>query len=287
MRKEVVFGATSLVDFSGQDQRPFRELYRVITNTCFLLADTERVPFISIMRIALGPLLLLQGRQVRRTAIRLPEAAGPRHGRILLEGTNRELKLLFVGDSTMAGVGVTCQEMALASQTAVEVSGLLSRPVRWQIIAKSGVKTDQILALVAKEELLDADVLITALGVNDVLAQTEPRDFVRAYETLIAALLPAGRVRIAIISGLPPLHITPAFPQPLRWFLGIYARRLDRFLLRWIRGHHGVSYISLQWATDRKRLATDRFHPGEGLYQDWAHQIAQQIAHEFSAASIA
>jgi lysophospholipase L1-like esterase len=239
------------------------------------------------MRIALGPLLLLQGRQVRRTAIRLPEAAGPRHGRILLEGTNRELKLLFVGDSTMAGVGVTRQEMALASQAAVEVSRLLSRPVRWQIIAKSGVKTNQILALVAQQDLLDADVLITALGVNDVLAQTKPRDFVRAYEKLIAALLPAGRLRIAIISGLPPLHITPAFPQPLRWFLGIYARRLDRILLRWIRGNHGVSYISLQWATDRKRLATDRFHPGEGLYQDWAHQVAQQIAHEFSAASLA
>ena len=31
-----------------------------------------------IARVLLGPLLLWQGRQVRATALRLPEAAGPR-----------------------------------------------------------------------------------------------------------------------------------------------------------------------------------------------------------------
>jgi lysophospholipase L1-like esterase len=244
------------------------------------------MPYTSIVKFVLAPLLLFQGRWVRKTALRLPEAEGERQGCISFNASADTLNLLFVGDSTMAGVGAARQDEALGAMTAREVSALLSRSVRWQIIAKSGVKTGQILALTEQENLLDADVLITALGVNDVLAQTKPRDLVGAYEKLIATLLPAGRAGIAIISGLPPLHITPAIPQPLRWFLGIYARKLNRSLRRWIRDGRGLSYVSLQWATDVRRLAADRFHPGEDLYREWAHQIARQIAHDLGVVSI-
>ena len=101
------------------------------------------MPFVSIVKIALGPLLLIQGRRARRTALRMPEAAGQRQGWILREGSVNALNLLFVGDSTMAGVGVARQEAALAWRTAVEVSGLLSRPARWRVIAKTGLKTSQ------------------------------------------------------------------------------------------------------------------------------------------------
>lgn len=158
--------------------------------------------------------------------------------------------------------------------------------MRWQIVAKSGLKIGQLLALTGQEDLLHADVLITAIGVNDVLAQTKPCAFVSAYENLIAALLTPERTELAIVSGLPPLQITPAIPQPLRWFLGIYAHKLDRSLRRWIQSSQGISHIPLQWATDTGSLAAYRFHPGEGLYREWAHQIAQQIAHDLGAASI-
>jgi lysophospholipase L1-like esterase len=191
---------------------------------------------------------------------------------------------LFVGDSTMAGVGVARQEAALAWRTAVEVSGLLSRPVRWRVIAKTGLKTSQIPALTEREDLLHADVIITALGANDVFGQTKPHRFVEAYATLIDVLMPKDRSRRTVVSGLPPLHITPAIPQPLRWFLGICAHELDRRLQQWIRTRSDVSYISLQWAADRTKLAEDRFHPGEGLYREWSHRIAHQVALDLGAA---
>jgi lysophospholipase L1-like esterase len=154
--------------------------------------------------------------------------------------------------------------------------------VRWHLIAKSGVKTSQILDLTRREESFQADVLITAVGTNDVLAQTEPRRFIEAYERLVDGLLPKVGPRLAIISGLPPLHITPAVPQPLRWFFGRYAHLLDRGLRRWIRSQPNVSYVSLQWAADPTKLAEDRFHPGEGLYREWSHRIAQQIVNAYS-----
>lgn len=238
--------------------------------------------YLPILKVLLGPILLLQGRQTKRTALRLPEADGQRHGSVSQEGCNKALRLLFVGDSTMAGVGVTHQVAGLASQTAVEVSDRLSRSVRWHLIAKSGVKTSQILDLTRREESFPADVLITALGTNDVLAQTEPRRFIEAYERLVDGLLPKVGTRLAIISGLPPLHITPAVPQPLRWFFGRYAHLLDRGLRQWIRSQPDISYVSLQWAADPTKLAEDRFHPGEDLYREWSHRIAQQIVNAYS-----
>ena len=225
----------------------------------------------------LSPILLIQGRRTRRTAIRLPEAPGQRHGNISLEGCDKPLQLLFVGDSTMAGVGVRHQAAALASQTAIEVSHLLSRSVRWQLIAKSGLKTGQILGLTRCRELLHPDVLITALGCNDVIAQTKPGRFIQAYKELVDGLLPKGSPRLAIISGLPPLHITPAVPQPLRWFFGRYAHLLDRRLQEWIQSEPDISYVSLQWAADRTRLAEDLFHPGESLYREWSRLLAHQL----------
>ncbi len=236
---------------------------------------------LTILKVLLGPILLIQGRQTKRTALRLPEAEGQRHGSVSLEGCDETL--LFVGDSTMAGVAVTNQAAALASQTADAVSDLLSPPVRWHLVAKSGLKTSQMLELTRQEEFFQADVLITALGTNDVLAQTKPRQFVSAYEELVDGVLPKVGPRLAIISGLPPLHVTPAVPQPLRWFFGKYAHLSDRHLREWIRSQPSISYFSLQWAADPMKLAKDRFHPGEGLYREWSDRIAQQIASAYAA----
>jgi lysophospholipase L1-like esterase len=238
--------------------------------------------YLSIVKLILSPILFVQGRRTKRTALRLPEPEGFRSGFVLHHGDEKALNLLFVGDSTMAGVGVAHQDAALASQTSATVSALLSRSVHWRLIAKSGAKTGQILALTEKEDAFEAHVLITATGGNDVLAQTSPRKFIAAYEGLVKALLPADGSGHSIISGLPPLHITPAVPQPLRWFFGKFASRLDMQLQQWIRSRMRVSYVSLQWAADRTKLAADRFHPGAGLYHEWSQRLARQIVHDLA-----
>ncbi len=63
--------------------------------------------------IALGPLLLLQGRHVRRVTPVLPEPPGPRQGR---SGAGPALRLLILGDSAAAGVGASTQGEALSGQ---------------------------------------------------------------------------------------------------------------------------------------------------------------------------
>jgi lysophospholipase L1-like esterase len=231
-----------------------------------------------IYKMLLGPLLLVQGKRMRRTALRLPEAAGERTGIVALEGGSCDLKLLFVGDSTMAGVGVAEQTAALACQVASQLAQRLGRSIRWQLVARSGIDTGRVLELLNEYELQPADVLITALGTNDVLSQRSSRQFVASYQVLIDELLRRVGARCAVVSGLPPLHLCPAAPQPLRWYLGRYAHSLDAHLRRWIGTQPSIAYISLQWATNPQDLAVDGFHPGERLYAGWAALVVEGIA---------
>ena len=73
-------------------------------------------------KLLLGPLLLAQARRLRKTALRLPEAAGPRSGvefpALRAALVAEPLRLLVVGDSSAAGVGVDHQEQALAQPLA-------------------------------------------------------------------------------------------------------------------------------------------------------------------------
>ena len=230
---------------------------------------------LTFYKTLLAPALLLQGQHLRRTALRLPEAAGERSG--FIPGTVSEpLRLLFVGDSSAAGVGVECQHEALAQQTAEIVARESKLSVRWCLIAKSGASTRDAIELVKAHPSERADVVVSALGVNDVTAQNSSRRFVRDYKELLSVVAQRTGANAAVVSGLPPLHILPAAPQPLRWYLGQCAKRLDAALQDLCESHPNAKFVSLTWAK-ASEMARDKFHPGKGQYKRWSELVALQI----------
>ena len=231
-------------------------------------------PSLVAAKIALGPVLLPQARWLKRTALRLPEAEGPREG-IEGEGDLR-LRLLVVGDSSAAGVGVADQAQALALPLAAGLAKRLGGAVGWQLAAKTGMNTAEARDWIARLPLHDADVVVTALGVNDVSSQTTAARFVRETELLWSELRELTGARWAVISGLPPMHMLTAVPHPLRWYLGRYASWLDAAVCRWA-AKQGLGYLALQWASDPASLAKDGFHPGPALYPQWAERLADLI----------
>jgi lysophospholipase L1-like esterase len=221
-------------------------------------------------KLALGPVLLPQGLWVRRTALRLPEAAGPREG-VVGEG-DVHLRLVVVGDSSAAGVGVADQAQALALPLAKEVAARKHGAVAWQLIAQTGVNAREAVELVKRADLQPANVAVIVLGVNDVTSQTNPLRYLQHLEHLVDLL----RVRRAVFAGLPPMHLLSAVPHPLRWYLGEYARLLDRTLREWCAVKH-FGYCASDWATDTGLLAEDGYHPGPLLYPRWAARLAQVV----------
>ncbi|MEO1603455.1 MAG: SGNH/GDSL hydrolase family protein, partial [Pseudomonadota bacterium] len=87
---------------------------------------------LAAIRIALGPLLLTQGRRVRRDILRLPEAEGPREG---IVGEGPPLRLLVLGDSSAAGVGAATQSDALVGQLVAQLSP--EYRTAWTVIART------------------------------------------------------------------------------------------------------------------------------------------------------
>jgi lysophospholipase L1-like esterase len=225
-------------------------------------------------KLALGPVLLPQAVWVRRTAQRLPEAPGPREG-VAGHGP-RKLNLLVVGDSSAAGVGLADQSQALALPLADALAQRLKGEVAWQLIARTGVNTSEARALLALSPLPPADVVVTALGVNDVSSQVPRDEFLAQTAGLWSDLRQRSGARWAVLSGLPPMHMLTAVPHPLRWYLGRYAALLDSALRDWT-GREGLGYCTLRWTTDPAFLAQDGFHPGPALYPQWAQRLAGLI----------
>lgn len=227
-----------------------------------------------VAKVALGPLLVVQGRRVRTTALRLPEAGGPR----AVEGS--ALRLLIVGDSSAAGVGVAHQDEALAGQLARALAERLGQPVGWQLVATSGHRSEDALAALDAAELSAADVLVTALGVNDVVGQVATHRWVAALHRIHALAVARAGVRLAVHCGAPPMQAFPLLPQPLRWFFGQQAAGYNAALRRAVAGQPGRRVVLLPGSMRQNAaalMAADGFHPGPAGYALWARALGDQI----------
>jgi len=231
-------------------------------------------PSLLAAKLALGPILLPQAHWVRRTALRLPEAAGPREG--LVGSGEPVLRVLVIGDSSAAGVGIADQAQALALPLAHRLHEMLGGAVAWQLVAQSGIDTAGARELAARSQLQPADVVVTVLGVNDVTSQRGPFAYVEQLDALWADVRRRTGARWLVACGLPPMGLLTAVPHPLRWYLGRCSDLLDEALQLWVDAEN-FGFFSLRWASDAKFLAKDGFHPGPALYPVWAQRLAHLI----------
>lgn len=239
---------------------------------------------LQVAKLALAPLLLWQGRQVRRQALRLPEAAGPRSG---MAGSGElALRLLIVGDSGGAGVGAATQDEALAGRLAQALALHLQGSVHWQLIARTGHTTADALAHLAEARVEPADVLVTALGVNDTVAQVSPRRWALQIQQLHELAVQRAGVRYSLHSAVPPMHAFPLLPQPLRWLMGAHAMRMNRMLGRSLLGQtqRGMQALPphLHGSAAAELMAPDGFHPGPAGYKVWGESLAERIARDWA-----
>ncbi|ASO19988.1 lysophospholipase L1-like esterase [Actinoalloteichus hoggarensis] len=221
-----------------------------------------------------------QGRRIRREVPRLPEAAGPRRGRA--PGAGPPLRMALLGDSTGAGVGVADIRDSLAPRLAESIAARTGRDVHWRLAARLGAT-----ARLAHAELLPElddpgwrpDLVVLALGVNDVTALRSPATWRRD----ITALVDDVRRRLGdvplLATGIPPFSRFPALPQPLRTLLAAYAGLLDRGYAAAIRsaeGHH--IRVTPAVITGAGFFAADGFHPSVVGVHRWAELLADAAA---------
>jgi hypothetical protein len=227
------------------------------------------------VKLLLGPLLVAQAVRARHRLPQLPEAAGDRHGNV---GRGPLLRLLIVGDSSAAGVGVVHQRDALAGQLVAALAPACRARVAWQLLARSGLTTAQTLHLLHAERPAPCDVAVVVTGVNDVVDQVPSHRAVAHRDALANWLRNGIGVHHVVFAPLPPVHQFPGVPQPLRWVAGQDARRHDAAMARWVATRGDVSRADLRMALGPGVMARDGFHPGEPVYRYCGEAIARHIA---------
>jgi lysophospholipase L1-like esterase len=222
--------------------------------------------------VALAPLLMLQGRLIRRAATGLPEPSGARMGDT---GRGSVLRVLILGDSAAAGVGVSSQDEALSGQLVAELA--LTHRVSWSLIAKSGATTAGTTRHLMRCPAQQFDTVVVSLGGNDVAGRRSLASWLKDIDTLVALLRARFAARHILLSGVPPMHAFPGFPQPLRWYLGTKARHYNAALALWTAGEVDCEHVALTPPNGEGLFASDGMHPGRPLYRLWSAELAKRI----------
>jgi len=224
------------------------------------------------IRLLLAPILGVQAMNVRKRALHLPEASGARRGTL---GAGPVLRLLIVGDSSAAGVGVQTQTAALAGQLSAKLATAFT--VHWQLHAKTGATTASTCASLRESQPDPADIIVTALGVNDVTHAVPRPLWLRRQRDLRRLLLEQTGARQIYVTGIPPLGHFPLLPNPLRWLLGRTAHQFDHALAMELAREATATHVAQPTVLNAAHMAADGFHPGPEIYGEWANVMARRI----------
>ena len=226
-------------------------------------------PIRKLSRVAMllaAPVLIAQGRRLRRDTPRLPEAAGPWHGSV--EGPE-PLRLLVIGDSTAAGVGAATQNDALPGNLARQLGARLGRGVRWTAVGRNGATsrdliTDYLDTTVARHW----DVVFLTVGANDALGLRSRAAFARDIRIILTALTAASD--LVLMSSLPAFFRFELLPNPLRSNLYLHSRSLEDAARQVVATVPTVHMSPPPPPYTEGFFATDLFHPSSIGYRDWA-----------------
>lgn len=235
--------------------------------------------------IPLLPVLIIQGKRVRQSIPRLPEAGGARVGSIG-EGSGA-IRLLTLGESTIAGVGVADHQEGITGQIATSLHELSGKKIHWEVIAKSGYTARRVTELLVPHiPERRIDLIVIGLGGNDTFHLNTPRRWVRDFSDLLHALRNRQPSCPIIIADLPPVAEFPAFPRLMRMILGGLLHLHHLAIRKLPANFNSVCYMDTpirleNWGKllpEGKSPAdffSDGVHPSPLTYSIWGKQIAR------------
>lgn len=219
-----------------------------------------------------APFLYLQGRYVRRKVGVLPDAAGDKRGRF--GAGEAAVKLLAIGESTVAGLGARTHETALAGQFARALSARVGKTVEWHVIGKNGVTAAralrELVPLIPADEKFD--YIIIGLGGNDVLKLSSPLKWRRAMMKMLRTLREAHPEAKIFITNVAAVKLSPILPEPIKFILWQLSRLHNANIKEFIVEFDDVFYYE-QPENVPPDFFADGIHPSEAGYAVWSEEI--------------
>ncbi len=231
------------------------------------------------------PFMYLDGKRILGSVPKLPDASGP--GGVACIGLGPKFRLLCIGESTMAGVGVATHAEGFAGTLATRLSQQLVREVDWQVHAKSGATARRLIETVLPKITTDsADLIVIATAGNDAFKLSTPWTFRRDLIEMVDRLQERYPGTPLAFTNTPPIREFPAFTPLIKRTIG----RLVEFhgkQLEWVANKRpGVFFnaenITLEGWMRKHQVEgvpadffSDGVHPSGLTYQVWAKDFAQ------------
>ncbi|QOL25850.1 SGNH/GDSL hydrolase family protein [Thalassotalea sp. LPB0316] len=238
-----------------------------------------------LVTLVLLPVFLVQGKYVRKNTPKLAEASGPRIISNAPGNTSStdKLTVLVLGDSAAAGVGVSNQSDALLGQLSTTLcQSLGDKDISLTLMASTGTTTQMALSRIQALAAENFDVVVISLGVNDVTKGISRDKFSSLQHQLMNLLINKFSASVIIATQIPPMHQFPALPNPLRWYLGNRAKQLNKDLTQICQAYKQTHTLTIELPNDPSLMASDGFHPGQPVYQQWAILASEHIVEKIN-----
>lgn len=245
-----------------------------------------------IASIPLLPILYLQGKRLKASIPTLPEVSGGEGMCSANSHSSDLLKMLIIGESTIAGIGVSTHEEGFSGTLAAELSRLLQTDIHWKVYAKSGYNARQV-----RQDILptiverDIDLIVIGIGGNDAFELNSPSRWRKEVSALIEELTDMFPKAHLVFCSMPPIKEFPAFTTLMKWIIGNLGELLGEELAVLVQQydrvyfHHEVNTMD-KWIAQLGIEGTvsdffsDGVHPSKLAYQSWARALAMAIMEE-------
>lgn len=236
-----------------------------LLQTLYILGAAILLPF--------SPFLYMQGQYARKKIGTLPGAEGDERG--TTSGTGEPLKLLVIGESTVAGIGIPTHRAGLSGQFSEALAAKFGRPVEWLAIGKNGVTArrtiEELFPQIPNEHF---DFVLFGVGGNDVLKLSTPVGWRRSMTELLGMMRERYPSATMFMTNAPAVHLSPALPQPIKLILGSLSLMHDRNSREFTREWERVYYFHRPDEVPDD-FFVDGIHPSESGYTVWSQRMVQ------------
>jgi lysophospholipase L1-like esterase len=194
----------------------------------------------------------------------------------------KPVELLALGDSGMAGVGVTQPAETLPALIAQRVAASTGRPVHVVSHAQAGARTHDVLVDQLALDVGRPDVVLLLIGTNDVTHLSRTRQLADDTALLLSRLHNVGAP--VVMSSLPEFAAMRAVPLLFRVALRTRAVQVGRVQRRAVlEAGSGVSFVDVkgplgpEFVTDLSLVSPDRYHPSRDGYARIADVLAPAV----------